>query len=85
MKKALFVVSLMLLAACGREWEDVKNDWKYTNPCMKGGKYTIIQNNYKIENAKCVYWATKDDDAIFEKNNQKIYVNGSSIIIEERD
>lgn len=81
MKKLLLVC--LLLTGCGRGWEDLKNEWKYSNPCKNGGKYTIIQNNYKIENTKCIYWATRDDDAIFEKNGHKIYVNGSSIIIQE--
>lgn len=81
MKKILFI--LLCLTGCGREWEDFKNEWKYSNPCIDGGRYTIVQNGYKIENTKCLYWATQDDDSIFEKNEHKIYVNGSSIIIQE--
>lgn len=83
--KILVISVVLMMAGCSREWEDAKNDWKYTTPCMEGGRYTIIQNSFKIENTKCIYWVTSDDDAIFEKDGQRIYVNGSSIIVEERD
>lgn len=81
MKKILFVI-LMLLVGCNDEWENTNNDWGYTSPCIQGGRYTIIQNNYKIENTKCVFFGT-DEDVIFEKDGHKIYVNGPSIIIQE--
>ncbi len=68
MKKLLLVC--LLLTGCN------------TKPCKESEKYTIIQNNYKIENTKCIYRA-QDDYAIFEKNGHKIYVNGSSVIIQE--
>lgn len=87
MKKIISVAIMALsfgLIGCTREWETTMNNFTYVNPRKAGGTYTVIQNGVEINHLKCVYWATKDDDAVFEAPNGKlVFVNGSSVIIQE--
>ena len=91
MKKIIFgiVVILALALAFGltgynREFQRETNNCTYTNPKKEGARYTIIQNGYELHNLKYVYWTVDNNDSVFEtEDGKKIYVNGSSIIIEE--
>lgn len=87
MKKILLVVSALAvlgLTSCTREFESTINNLTYVNPRKLGGTYTVIQNGTEINHLECVYWSTEDDDAVFKaKNGKHVFVNGSSIIIEE--
>lgn len=88
MKKAIFgiaVIFIIGLTVCTRNLQREINNFTYTNPKKLGKRYTIIiQNGYELHNLKCVYWSVDDDDSVFEtEDGKKIYVNGSSIIIEE--
>ena len=80
----LGIALLLGLASCTREFESFTNNYTYTNPRKVGGKYTVIQNGFELQHLECVYWATEDDDAVFKASNGKlVFVNGSSIIIQE--
>lgn len=86
--KKIISVAIMVFAfgfiGCTREWESTINNFTYTNPKKSGGTYTIIQNGTEINHLKCVYWATEDDDSVFEAPNGKlVFVNGSSVVIQE--
>ena len=87
MKKIIFLIgaiSCLGFCSCTRGFERVKNNYAYTNPRKEGKVYTVIQNGTEINHLRCIYWGTEDDDSIFENSNgKKIWVNGSSIIIEE--
>lgn len=87
MKKIIFGAAVILtlgLTGCTREIQRHINNLTYTNPVKQGGKYTVIQNGFELNHLKCVYWSTDDDDSVFEaENGKKIFVNGSSIIVEE--
>ena len=87
MKKIISAMVMVLsfgLVGCTRNWESTVNNFTYTNPKKAGGTYTVIQNSTEINHLKCVYWATEDDDAVFEAPNGKlVFVNGSSVIIQE--
>ena len=87
MKKAIFWIVVILtvgLTGCTRNLQREINNFTYTNPKKLGKRYTIIQNGYELHNLKCVYWSVDDDDSVFEtEDGKKIYINGSSIIIEE--
>ena len=87
MKRVIFGIVVILtvgLTGCTRNLQREINNFTYTNPKKLGKRYTIIQNAYELYNLKCVYWSTDDDDSVFEtEDEKKIYINGSSIIIEE--
>lgn len=91
MKKIIFGIAVILtvgltvgLTVCTRNLQRENNNFTYTNPKKLGKRYTIIQNGYELHNLKYIYWSLDDDDSVFEtENGKKIYVNGSSIIIEE--
>lgn len=91
MKKIIFGIAVILtvgltvgLTVCTRNLQREINNFTYTNPKKLGKRYTIIQNGYELHNLKYVYWTVDDDDSVFEtEDGKKIYVNGSSIIIEE--
>ena len=87
MKKIIFGIAVILtlsLTGCTRKFQREINNWTYTNPKKLGKRYTIIQNGYELHNLKCIYWSVDDDDSAFEtESGKKVYVNGSSIIIEE--
>lgn len=88
MKKIIFGAAVILalgLTGCTRELQRQINNFTYTNPVKEGGKYTVIQNGFELgHHLKCIYWSTDDDDSVFEaENGKKIYVNGSSVIVEE--
>ena len=87
MKKIIFGIAVILtvgLTGCTRNFQKEINNFTYTNPKKLGKRYTIIQNGCEIHNLKCVYWSVEDDDSVFEaENGKKVFVNGSSIIIEE--
>ena len=87
MKKIIFGIVVILalgLTVCNCEFQREINNFTYTNPKKLGKRYTIIQNGYELHNLKHIYWSVDDDDYVFEaENGKKIYVNGSSIIIEE--
>ena len=87
MKKILVVVAIVtvaLFSSCTREFEHMKNNYTYINPIKAGGTFTIYQNGMKFEHLKCIYWSTEDDDACFvNEAGKKIFVNGSSVIIQE--
>ena len=89
MKKIIFGAAVILalgLTGCTREFQRQINNITYTNPVKEGGKYTVYQNGWELPvyHLECVYWSTDDDDSVFEtENEKKIYVNGSSIIVEE--
>lgn len=87
MKKALIVVAVLtvaLFSSCTRAYESLKNNYTYTNPVKIGGTFTIYQNGMKFEHLKCIYWSTEDDDACFvNEAGKKIFINGSSVIIQE--
>ena len=87
MKRTLLVIFAVVsfgFIGCTRTWETTVNNWTYTNPKKVGGKYTVIQNGVELNNLKCVYWATEDDDSVFETPNGKlVFVNGSSIVVQE--
>lgn len=86
--KKLLSLSLLLgvslvLTGCTRGFQSAINNWTYTSPVKVGGTWTVIQGDTTITGCRCLYWSTEDDDACFEKDGKKIFVNGSSIIIEE--
>lgn len=91
MKRVIFWIVVILtvgltggLTGCTRNLQREINNFTYTNPKKLGKRYTIIQNGYELHNLKCVYWSVDDDDSVFEtEDGKKIYINGSSIIIEE--
>ena len=91
MKKIIFGIAVILtlgltvgLTGCTRNFQREINNFTYTNPKKLGKRYTIIQNGFELHNLKCIYWSVDDDDSVFEaEDGKKIYVNGSSIIIEE--
>ena len=93
MKKIIFGVAVIFalvlafgLTGYNREFQRGINNWTYTNPKKEGARYTVYQNGWEfpVHHLKCVYWSTDDDDSVFEaENGKKVYVNGSSIIIEE--
>ena len=87
MKKIIFGAAVILalgLTSCTREFQRYINNFTYTNPIKEGEKYTVIQNGFELNHLKCIYWSTDDDDSVFEaENGKKIFVNGSSIIVEE--
>ena len=91
MKRIIFGIAVILavilavgLTVCTRNLQREINNFTYTNPKKLGKRYTIIQNGYELHNLKYVYWTVDDDDSVFEtEDGKKIYVNGSSIIIEE--
>lgn len=85
--KKFFVIGLVVISlitcSCTRNMKSFTNNFTYESPKPKT-LYTVIQNKTKIEHLRCVYWSTEDDDSIFiNQNGKKIFVNGSSIIIEE--
>ena len=86
MKRVIFWIVVILtvgLTGCTRNLQREINNFTYTNPKKLGKRYTIIQNGYELHNLKYVYWSV-DDDSVFEtEDGKKIYINGSSIIIEE--
>lgn len=87
MKKIIFGIAVILtlgLTGCPRNFQKEINNFTYTNPKKLGKRYTIIQNGFELHNLKCVYWSVDDDDSVFEtEDGKKIYISGSSIIIEE--
>ena len=89
MKKLILLVLLVLIGFCFvgcnlRKWETIRNDYTYVNPRKMDRYFTVIQNGTEIKHLKCVYWSTTDDDSIFMADNGKmVFVNGSSLIIEE--
>lgn len=90
MKKIIFGAAVILalgLTGCKREFQKELNNWTYTNPKEdKNARYTVYQNGceFPVHHLKCVYWSTDDDDSVFEtEDGKKIFVNGSSIIVEE--
>lgn len=91
MKRVIFGIAVILtvgltvgLTVCTRNLQREINNFTYTNPKKLGKRYTIIQNGYELHNLKYVYWTVDDDASVFEtEDGKKIYVNGSSIIIEE--
>ena len=89
MKKIIFgaaVIFVLGLTGCNREFQREINNWTYTNPKKEGARYTVYQNGWEFPepHLKCIYWSTDDDDSVFEtENGKKIFVNGSSIIVEE--
>lgn len=87
MKKITFVLIIVcgLFTSCKlRSIEGIRNNYIYENPRMIDGTFTVIQNGTQIHGLKCIYWSTTDDDSIFVANNgKKVFVNGSSIIIQE--
>lgn len=84
-----FVLILALVTPCFfgcnfRNFENFRNNITYTNPRQDECTFTVIQNGTEINHLKCVYWSTEDDDSVFvAKNGKKVYVNGSSLVIEE--
>ena len=86
MKRVIFWIVVILtvgLTGCTRNLQREINNFTDTNPKKLGKRYTIIQNGYELHNLKYVYWSV-DDDSVFEtEGGKKIYINGSSIIIEE--
>ena len=88
MKKSLFIAITIMaatvaLSSCTRGMQGVINNWTYTSPSQIGGTWTVIQGSTTITGCKCLYWSTDDDDSCFVKDGKKIFVNGSSIIIQE--
>lgn len=89
MKKIIFgaaVIFAIGLTGCTRKLQREINNLSYTNPKKEGAKYTVYQNGWEfpVHHLKCIYWSTDDDDSVFEaENGKKIFVNGSSIIVEE--
>jgi hypothetical protein len=89
MKKIIFGAAVILalgLTGCTREIQREINNWTYTNPKKEDARYTVYQNGHEfpVHHLKCIYWSTDDDDSVFEaENGKKIFVNGSSIIVEE--
>jgi hypothetical protein len=80
----LFLTSFCFASCDLRTLETIRNDYNYDNPRKMGGYFTVIQNGTEINHLKCVYWSTSDDDSIFMADNGKrVFVNGSSLIIEE--
>lgn len=87
MKKVIFLIGIIAclgLCSCTRKLEAFRNNYAYSNPRQENKIYTVIQNGTEINHLRCIYWGTEDDDSIFENSEgKKIWVNGSSIIIEE--
>jgi len=87
MKKIIFGAAVILalgLTGCTREFQRQINNITYTDPKKEGARYTVYQNGFKLNHLECVYWSTDDDDSVFKtENGKKIFVNGSSIIVEE--
>lgn len=86
MKKLILLISIIFcFTSCNlRNLETIRNAYNYDNPRKIGGTFTVIQNGTEINHLKCIYWSTSDDDSIFITNNgKKVFVNGSSLIIEE--
>jgi hypothetical protein len=80
----LFLTSFCFVGCDLRTLETIRNDYNYDNPRKMGGYFTVIQNGTEINHLKCIYWSTSDDDSIFVADNgKKVFVNGSSLIIEE--
>lgn len=80
----LIVVSLLFMGCKLRSIENIRNNFNYENPRTINCTFTVIQNGIKICGLKCVYWSTEDDDALFiTEDGKKVFVNGSSIIIQE--
>lgn len=74
----------MLLSGCTRGICKFANNFTYTRPSSEK-TYTVVQNGFELNNLKCIYWSTDDDDSCFEtEDGRKVFVNGSSIIIEEK-
>lgn len=87
MKKIIFGAAAILvlgLTGCTREFQKQINNFTYTNPVKIGGTYTVIQNGLELKHLKCIYWSVDDDDSVFEaENGKRVFVNGSSIVVEE--
>ena len=85
MKKIFILVlfSGIMFSSCTRGVRSFANNFTYKNPVNTGGYWTIIQGETKIEHCKCIYWSTEDDDACFMKDGKQIFVNGSSITLQE--
>ena len=86
MKKLILLVLVgFCFVGCHlKTMESIRNDYTYDNPRKMNGYFTVIQNGTEIKHLKCIYWSTSDDDSIFMADNGKrVFVNGSSLIIEE--
>ena len=78
MKKLILLVLVgFCFVGCHlKTMESIRNDYTYDNPRKMNGT--------EIKHLKCIYWSTSDDDSIFMADNGKrVFVNGSSLIVEE--
>jgi hypothetical protein len=83
---ASIIGTSILMTGCTRKLEDTVNNYRYTNPRKVNSGYcwTVIQPGTELNHLKCIYWSTNDDDCIFENSSgKKVFVNGTSLIIEE--